>query len=93
MVFQAGGGRVLSSLSRRSLIYLALSGLATGVSWLAYFRALQLGPASRVAPIDKLSLPPDRTRCVVASWRSCELEGVGRSASDDRRRAAHDRMS
>lgn len=57
MVFQAGEGRALSSLSRRSLIYLALSGLATGVSWLAYFRALQLGPASRVAPIDKLSLP------------------------------------
>ena len=34
-----------------------LSGVATGVSWLAYFRALQLGPASRVSPIDKLSLP------------------------------------
>ena len=57
MVFQAGEGRVISSLSKRSLTYLALSGLATGVSWLAYFRALQLGPASRVAPIDKLSLP------------------------------------
>jgi len=57
MVFQAGESRALSSLSRRSLIYLALSGLATGISWLAYFRALQLGPASRVAPIDKLSLP------------------------------------
>lgn len=57
MVFQAGESRALSSLSRRSLIYLGLSGLATGVSWLAYFRALQLGPASRVAPIDKLSLP------------------------------------
>lgn len=57
IVFQAGEGRALFSLSRRSLIYLALSGLATGVSWLAYFRALQLGPASRVAPIDKLSLP------------------------------------
>jgi transporter family protein len=57
MVWQTGEGRTLGSLSRRSLIYLALSGLATGVSWLAYFRALQLGPASRVAPIDKLSLP------------------------------------
>ena len=57
MVWQTGEGRVLPTLSRRSLIYLALSGLATGVSWLAYFRALQLGPASRVAPIDKLSLP------------------------------------
>jgi len=57
MVFQAGEDRAVASLSRRSLVYLGLSGLATGVSWLAYFRALQLGPASRVAPIDKLSLP------------------------------------
>jgi transporter family protein len=47
----------LSGVSRRSLIFLVLSALATGVSWLAYFRALQLAPASRVAPIDKLSLP------------------------------------
>jgi len=47
----------LSSISRRSLLFLVLSGLATGVSWLAYFRALQLAAASRVAPIDKLSLP------------------------------------
>src|SRR5216684_3576032 len=47
----------LIGVSRRSLLFLVLSGLATGVSWLAYFRALQLAPASRVAPIDKLSLP------------------------------------
>lgn len=52
-----GQHRQIPLLSRRSLVYLGLSGLATGVSWLAYFRALQLGPASRVAPIDKLSLP------------------------------------
>ncbi len=38
-------------------LFLILSGVATGVSWLAYFRALQMAPASRVAPIDKLSLP------------------------------------
>ena len=48
----------LTSISRRSLSFLVLSGIATGVSWLAYFRALQLAPATRVAPIDKLSLPP-----------------------------------
>jgi transporter family protein len=42
--------------SSRTWIYLTLSGLATGLSWLCYFRALQLGPASRVAPIDKLSV-------------------------------------
>jgi transporter family protein len=49
--------RALNAVSRRSLVFLVLSGFATGASWLAYFRALQLAPASRVAPIDKLSLP------------------------------------
>jgi transporter family protein len=47
----------LRTLDRRTLIFLTLSGLATGLSWLCYFRALQLGPASRVAPLDKLSVP------------------------------------
>jgi bacterial/archaeal transporter family protein len=42
--------------SGRTWLFLCLSGLATGASWLCYFRALQLGPASRVAPIDKLSV-------------------------------------
>jgi transporter family protein len=46
----------LGALSRRTWCFLALSGIATGLSWLCYFRALQLGPASRVAPIDKLSV-------------------------------------
>lgn len=46
----------LSSLPRRSLIFLALSGLATAGSWLCFFRALQMGPVARVAPIDKLSV-------------------------------------
>lgn len=44
-------------LDRRTFLFLTLSGLATGLSWLCYFRALQLGPASRVAPLDKLSVP------------------------------------
>jgi transporter family protein len=44
-------------LDRRTVLFLVLSGLATGLSWLCYFRALQLGPASRVAPLDKLSVP------------------------------------
>jgi transporter family protein len=42
--------------SNRTWLFLTLSGLATGLSWLCYFRALQLGPASRVAPVDKLSV-------------------------------------
>lgn len=47
----------LRALDRRTLLFLTLSGMATGLSWLCYFRALQLGPASRVAPLDKLSVP------------------------------------
>lgn len=44
------------ALSRRTYLFLVLSGLATGASWVCYFRALKLGPASQVAPIDKLSV-------------------------------------
>jgi transporter family protein len=42
--------------STRSVVFLVLSGIATGLSWLCYYRALQMGPASRVAPIDKFSV-------------------------------------
>jgi transporter family protein len=45
-----------ASVAGRSLVFIVLSGAATGLSWLCYFKALQLGPASRVAPIDKLSV-------------------------------------
>jgi transporter family protein len=45
-----------TALSQKTLAFLALSGLATGASWLCYFRALKLGDAARVAPIDKLSV-------------------------------------
>jgi len=57
VVVGLGEHRAFPTVSRRSLLFLVLSGIATGASWLAYFRALQLAPASRVAPIDKLSLP------------------------------------
>jgi bacterial/archaeal transporter family protein len=53
-VSPAAGG--LNALTPRNWGFLALSGLATGLSWLCYFRALQMGQASRVAPIDKLSV-------------------------------------
>jgi bacterial/archaeal transporter family protein len=46
----------LTAISRRAWFFLTLSGLATGLSWLCYFRALQLGQASSVAPVDKLSV-------------------------------------
>ena len=46
----------LSSVTEKGWLFLVLSGVATGLSWLCYFRALQLGPASKVAPVDKLSV-------------------------------------
>ena len=46
----------MAEISRRSWVFLVLSGLCTGMSWICYFRALQMGPASSVAPIDKLSV-------------------------------------
>jgi len=46
----------VGEISRRTWVFLALSGVATALSWVCYFRALQLGPASRVAPVDKLSV-------------------------------------
>jgi len=57
LIVKASGTPVsLSAISRRTWIFLILSGLATALSWLCYFRALQLGLASKVAPIDKLSV-------------------------------------
>ena len=56
MVFLTGAQGGLGQIGRRSWLFLILSGLATGASWLCYYRALQLGPASKVVPIDKLSV-------------------------------------
>lgn len=51
-----GGWQRLDSISPRSAMFLVLSGLATGASWICYFRAFKLGDAARVAPVDKLSV-------------------------------------
>lgn len=51
-----GAWQPLSSITRRTWLFLVLSGLATGASWVCYFRALKVGDAARVAPIDKLSV-------------------------------------
>ena len=56
MVFLTHAQSGLSEISRKSWLFLILSGLATGASWLCYYRALQLGEASKVVPIDKLSV-------------------------------------
>ena len=56
MVFLTHAQSGISGIGRKSWIFLILSGLATGASWLCYYRALQLGEASKVVPIDKLSV-------------------------------------
>ncbi len=56
MVFLTNEQSGIGEISRRSWIFLILSGLATGASWLCYYKALQMGEASRVVPVDKLSV-------------------------------------
>jgi transporter family protein len=68
----------IAQIGRRSWIFLVLSGIATGLSWLCYFRALQLGPASSVAPIDKLSV----VMVILAAWlflgeKMTPMKGLG----------------
>lgn len=56
MVFLTGGQKGITKIDKKSWLFLVLSGMATGASWLLFFRALQLGNASQVVPIDKLSI-------------------------------------
>ena len=56
MVFLTNAQVGLSDISKKSWIFLILSGLATGASWLCYYKALQIGDASKVVPVDKLSV-------------------------------------
>ena len=56
MVFLTNAQGWIASISKKSWLFLILSGLATGASWLCYYRALQLGEASKVVPIDKMSV-------------------------------------
>ena len=56
IVFMQGKQRGIKEVSRRSWVFIGLSGIATGLSWLCFYRALQEGPAGVVVPIDKLSI-------------------------------------
>lgn len=56
IVLARGEAKGISSLSRQNLIFLIISGIATGLSWIFYFKALQIGKVSQVAPVDKLSV-------------------------------------
>ena len=56
IAFFRGGITTIHSLTKQNIIFLCLSGIATGLSWIFYFKALQLGEVSQVAPVDKLSV-------------------------------------
>jgi bacterial/archaeal transporter family protein len=56
IAFLRGGTTTIQSLTKQNIIFLCLSGIATGLSWIFYFKALQLGEVSQVAPVDKLSV-------------------------------------
>ena len=85
MVFLTNAQGGVSEISRKSWVFLILSGLATGASWLCYYKALQLGDASKVVPIDKLSVVITlvlafvflHEQFTVKSLIGCILIGVG----------------
>jgi len=85
MVFLTNTQHGISEISKRSWLFLILSGLATGASWLCYYRALQTGDASKVVPIDKLSVVITlvlafiflHEQFTVKSLIGCILIGVG----------------
>ncbi len=56
IIFSRGEQKSIATLTKHNVIFLVISGIATGLSWIFYFKALQLGKASQVAPIDKLSV-------------------------------------
>lgn len=85
MVFLTNAQSGLSEISRKSWLFLVLSGLATGASWLCYYKALQIGDASKVVPIDKLSVVITlvlafvflHEQFTVKSFIGCVLIGAG----------------
>lgn len=56
IAFFRGGAATISTLTKQNIIFLCLSGIATGLSWIFYFKALQIGKVSQVAPVDKMSV-------------------------------------
>jgi transporter family protein len=56
IAFFRGGATTINTLSKQNILFLCLSGIATGLSWIFYFKALQLGKVSQVAPVDKMSV-------------------------------------
>lgn len=85
MVFLTDAQGGITEISKKSWLFLILSGLATGASWLCYYRALQMGEASKVVPIDKLSVVITlvlswavlHEKFTAKSWIGCLLIGAG----------------
>ena len=85
MVFITGAQGGIAEISRKSWLFLILSGLATGASWLCYYKALQIGEASKVVPVDKLSVVITlilafiflNEKITVKSGIGCALIGAG----------------
>ena len=76
MVFVTSAQEGLFEISRKSWIFLILSGLATGASWLCYYKALQIGAVSRVVPIDKLSVVLTIVLAFVFLHEQCTLKSA-----------------
>ncbi|WP_294515569.1 EamA family transporter [uncultured Intestinimonas sp.] len=76
IVFLTGKQHGIADIGPRSWLFLALSGLATGASWLFYYRALQLGEASKVAPIDKLSVVLTMILAFVILHETVTVKGI-----------------
>jgi len=76
MVFLTNAQTGIGEISRKSWLFLILSGLATGASWLCYYRALQLGEASKVVPIDKLSVVITLVLAFVFLHEKADLKAV-----------------
>ena len=91
MVFVVGSQGTIASIPARSLVFLGLSGLATGVSWLCYFYALQRGPIDKVVPIDKSSTVMTILLAALLLGESVTLtRGIG-VVADRRRHVPDDR--
>lgn len=80
MVFLTNEAGGITSISRRSWLFLILSGLATGASWLCYYKALQIGEASKVVPVDKLSVVITLILAFVFLHEKCTIRMVAGTA-------------
>ncbi len=74
-IFRGGAGTI-HTLSKQNIIFLCLSGIATGLSWIFYFKALQLGKVSQVAPVDKMSVAISIILAVVFLGEALTLKSV-----------------